>query len=222
MHHVEVWNRQLIVVLLLFVGVTATAIQPETATAAAPGGLAPLGIDTTALPMDRFGGVPVRVAPSASFFRVAKINNRWVFVTPDGNAFWMKGVYNVEVSDHVTDAGTTYRQVVKAKYGDADLTWGPQQNRRLQAWGFNALAEYASKWTLPWTTINDPRWLGGVQPVQLPAIPFPLQGALRTVRLMRSTMRTVPSKNSTGCWTATSRATGGSFRTCVIPTSISG
>ena len=87
----------------------------------------------------------------------------------------MVGVYNVDVDDHVTDLGTTYRQKVTAKYGDANLIWGPQQNRRLKAWGFNALGEYASVWAQPWQT--DSRWAttGGQQPVKVPAIPFPMR-----------------------------------------------
>ncbi len=129
--------------------------------------------------LDQYGGYVGLSVPGGAtgHFRVAKLNNRWMFATPAGNAFWMLGVYNVDVDEHVTDLGRTYKQVVIAKYGDADLTWGPQQNRRLKAWGFNTLGEYANKWTVPWTTINDPRWPGGVQPVQVPTIPFPLQGA---------------------------------------------
>ena len=106
-----------------------------------------------------------------------KVGNRWLWVAPDGNAFWMLGVYAVDVSESVDDRGSSYRARVIAKYGDADLTWGPQQNRRLKAWGFNALGEYANKWALPWTTVSDPRWPEAGQPVKLPAIPFPLQGA---------------------------------------------
>jgi len=125
----------------------------------------------------QFAGIPVRVAQATGHFRTMKVGNRWLWVSPDGNAFWMLGVYGVDVSSSVDDQGSTYRTRVIAKYGDADLKWGPQQNRRLLAWGFNALSEYANKWVLPWTTISDPRWPGTVQPVKLPAIPFPLQGA---------------------------------------------
>ncbi len=134
--------------------------------------------------LDQYGGYAGLSIPGGAtgHFRVAKLNNRWMFATPAGNAFWMLGVYNVDVDEHVTDLGRTYKQVVIAKYGDADLTWGPQQNRRLKAWGFNTLGEYANKWTVPWTTINDPRWPGGVQPVQVPTISFPLQGASYSLR----------------------------------------
>ncbi len=129
--------------------------------------------------LDQYGGYKDLPVPGGAtgHFRVAKLNNRWIFATPDGNAFWMTGVYNVNIDDHVTDLGTTYTQVCDAKYGDHRLTWGPQQNRRLKSWGFNTLGEYASGYTLPWATSDDPRWPGKIQPVKMAAIPFPLQAA---------------------------------------------
>src|SRR5205823_1175703 len=128
---------------------------------------------------DQYGGYQDLPMPGGAtgHFRTEKMGGRWVFVTPDGNAFWTVGIYCVDVDDHVDDRGGTYRNRVIAKYGDADLTWAPQQNRRLKAWGFNTLGEYSNGWTMPWATISDPRWPGGVQPVKLPAIPFPLQAA---------------------------------------------
>jgi hypothetical protein len=104
-------------------------------------------------PLDRYGGLKgVKVAEATGVFGRAKVGNRWVLVTPEGNAFWMTGIYNVAVSGSVDDRGGTYRQRVIAKYGDADARWGPQQVRRLRSWGFNTLSEYANKWVQPWTT----------------------------------------------------------------------
>ena len=34
-------------------------------------------------------------------FRTGKVGTRWVLVTPAGNAFWMRGVYDVTGDDHV-------------------------------------------------------------------------------------------------------------------------
>jgi hypothetical protein len=34
-------------------------------------------------------------------FRMGKIDSRWAFATPDGNAFWMLGVHAVDVSDEL-------------------------------------------------------------------------------------------------------------------------
>src|SRR5437870_1189755 len=118
----------------------------------------------TAQTLDQYGGyanLPVPGGGSGTF-RVAKLGDRWVWVTPAGNAFWLRGVYGM-------DRGGSYETAVIAKYGDADLTWAPQQNRRLQSWGFNALAEYANGYATPWATISDPRWPTGTQPVKMPA-----------------------------------------------------
>ena len=121
---------------------------------------------------DQYGGytsLPVSGGATGRF-RVAKLGNRWVWVTPEGNAFWLRGVYGV-------DKGGVYETNVIAKYGDADLRWAPQQVRRLLAWGFNGLAEYANGYATPWAAIRDPRWPTGTQPVKIPAVPFPLQAA---------------------------------------------
>lgn len=134
--------------------------------------------------LDQYGGytsLPVPGGATGSF-RVGKIGNRWVLATPSGNAFWMRAVYATNIDDHVDDLGSTYHLRVIAKYGDADLTWGPQQNRRLLAWGFNSHAEYASGWVLPWATINDPRWPTSTQPVKMPAVPFPIQASSYSLR----------------------------------------
>jgi Bacterial Ig domain len=134
--------------------------------------------------LDQYGGyasLPVPGGATGSF-RVGKIGNRWVLATPSGNAFWMRAVYATNIDDHVDDRGSTYHTRVIAKYGDADLTWGPAQNRRLLAWGFNAHAEYASGYVLPWTTIGDPRWPTSTQPVKVPAVPFPIQASSYSLR----------------------------------------
>ena len=134
--------------------------------------------------LDQYGGYTALPVPGGATgsFRAGKIGNRWVLATPSGNAFWMRAVYHTERSEHVDDLGSTYRARVIAKYGDADLTWGPQQNRRLLAWGFNAHAEYASSYVLPWTTINDPKWPTSTQPVKMPAVPFPIQASSYSLR----------------------------------------
>jgi hypothetical protein len=129
--------------------------------------------------LDSFGGIRVKVTKPGGSFRTTKVGNRWVLVTPEGNAFWMLGVYNVDIATHRDDRGGTYRDRVIAKYGDADITWGPQQVRRLRAWGFNTLGEYANKWTQPWTTFDKygSSWDRGGRapwpnPIQMPAIPI--------------------------------------------------
>ena len=124
-----------------------------------------------AVPLDRFGGVPIPAGSVIHYFHVDKIGNRWVFVTPEGNAFWMFGVWNITTDDHPFPTGSSpsYTQRVTAKYGDSNLTWGPQQVRRLKSWGFNTIGPYSVSWVTP--TQSDKRWPGdGSQPVKAPYV----------------------------------------------------
>ncbi len=152
------WRRMVLTVLFaLVVAVCAyslTSRQTPSLSAAADGSF------------DQYGGIPVRVARPDSTFRRVRIGTRWVLVTPEGNAFWMLGVYNVDWSPHVDDLGSSYQKRAIVKYGDVDRRWGPQQARRLKAWGFNTLAGYANKWTLPDTTPQSLKipWVGFVWP----------------------------------------------------------
>lgn len=121
--------------------------------------------------LDRFGGVAIVIAKPTGHFRIAKVGNRWVFVTPEGNPFWMFGVWNITTDDHPfpSRSDPSYTQRVVAKYGDANLAWGPQQVRRLKSWGFNTIGPYSVSWVTP--TQTDSRWPGDhTQPVKAPYI----------------------------------------------------
>ena len=108
---------------------------------------------------DPYGGAPVHVQKGTGYFTVAKTGDRWTFVTPDGNAFWMRAVYHA-------DEGFLKPGVIQQKYhGNANL-WATQRNRRLLAWGFNALGEYTAQRGLPVGV-----WGGNeANPVKLPFI----------------------------------------------------
>ena len=133
--------------------------------------VAPVGSGVT---LDLYGGTQQLACLNgpASHFYVQKVNGRWWMCTPAGNAFWLKGVYHVDASDNVADyqgvildgsACTTGTlpsvkspcSIVVAKYGDANVTWGPQSVRRLNSWGFNATAEYSSLYVQPTTTSSS-------------------------------------------------------------------
>ena len=60
---------------------------------------------TPAQTLDQYGGYTGIAVPGGGtgYFRVAKMNNRWIFVTPDGNAFWMRAVY---YTGYTSDGGT--------------------------------------------------------------------------------------------------------------------
>ena len=100
--------------------------------------------------LDQYGGYTSLPSPKGGtgYFRVEKFGNRWLFVTPTGNAFWMRGVFAVTIPD---DRFVNWL----AKYGidqygtDAHRRWANQATQRLQQWGFNTLAEYLDAYALP-------------------------------------------------------------------------
>ena len=103
---------------------------------------------------DMYGGYPeLPVAGGATeYFRVAKTSDRWTFVTPNGNTFWLRAVYGVDVFA----GGTTYVEALKRKHVFPQwVPWEPFSIRsvqRIREWGFNALGEYIqiSQSSLKW------------------------------------------------------------------------
>lgn len=91
---------------------------------------------------DIFGGAPVHIQKGTGYFTVAKAGNRWTFVTPDGNAFWMRSVY------HATETFVESSVIQQKYHGDVEL-WATQRNRRLLNWGFNTLGEFTAQRGLP-------------------------------------------------------------------------
>ena len=100
--------------------------------------------------MDQYGGYREIRSPGGGtgFFRVEKIGARWIFVTPEGHAFWLRAVYGVDTYD----GGAAYRDVLMRKYSPKnDPNWKPdwfpwgafvgQTSKRLKAWGFNCIGE---------------------------------------------------------------------------------
>lgn len=119
--------------------------------------------------MDPYGGLLSAHSPNGAtgHFRLEKFGNRWSFVTPDGNAFFMLGVYNVSGDDHVDELGSTYNQRFLAKYGKPETGW-MQANRRLKAWGFNTIGPFSYRMTLP--TNSGASWSGGQRPTKMPFV----------------------------------------------------
>ena len=66
---------------------------------------------------DPYGGVAFKVAEPSDSFSVKKIGDRWTFVTPSGNAFFMLGVMDVlqrGIGDPKFRAAPLLRQMVAA------------------------------------------------------------------------------------------------------------
>ncbi len=117
--------------------------------------------------LDVYGGytsLPVTGGGTGKF-RTGKVGNRWVLVTPLGNAYWMRGVYNVTGDGHTTEQSTTYDAVFGAKYPSNH--WQHAVDR-ISSWGFNAIGPYSYSGTYP---IN----LSGTK---LPWVGSPQQGGI--------------------------------------------
>jgi len=95
-----------------------------------------LSLDISSSITDIYGGLLAKPSPNGAtgYFRVEKFGNRWMFVTPDGYAFWMRSVYNVIAGSNLYNS----------KYGGNGFAWGTNINHHLLSWGFNTLGEYSS------------------------------------------------------------------------------
>jgi hypothetical protein len=116
---------------------------------------------------DQYGGVVKNVAPAEGYFRVRQVGDRWLFVTPEGNGFWMLGVFNVVYSESVNDLGTTGKKHAIEKYGggsDWQEKWRRHTILRLKSWGFNTNAEYHHTATRGGDRLQSPN------PVKMPYI----------------------------------------------------
>lgn len=90
--------------------------------------------------LDQYGGYLVKSGRSTGFFRVERINERWYFVDPVGNPFWMRSVYNIDPY--------SYEGTARGKYGSIPR-WAVQTVRRLRSWGFNTIGEYSGNALFP-------------------------------------------------------------------------
>jgi hypothetical protein len=76
------------------------------------------------------------------YFTTEKIGNRWWFVTPEGNAFYLVSsnnacAYTSWCSDGVDRSMKSYNYYVTQKYGSI-AQWEINTSKRLKSWGFNS------------------------------------------------------------------------------------
>lgn len=105
----------------------------------------------TAQDFDNYGGLKsIKCGKATGHFTVEKLGTQWWLCTPEGNGFFMQGVYAIAASTN-----KTLDQAAKAKYGDSNgPLWTEATLRRIKSWEFNALGIYASAHLLP---IDDNR-----------------------------------------------------------------
>jgi hypothetical protein len=98
---------------------------------------------------DKFGGLIALPSPGGAtgFFRMEKATRgdgsvkRWNFVSPLGNALYVRGVQNA-----------TYgfiEQAVMAPYGHDRGSWFNRTMKRIQSWGFDVIGDYSHLAFLP-------------------------------------------------------------------------
>ena len=123
---------------------------------------------------DQYGGLTTMSSANAAtgVFRVEKFaNNKWMFVDPANNAFFMTGIYVLDQSQSIDDMGNSYYNRTTAKYGDAGPTWGPAQVSRMQSWGFNTVGPFSSAYVIATHTYSG--WPGDhSNPVKTPFVGF--------------------------------------------------
>ena len=126
---------------------------------------------TMASDRDTYGGWPQVQGRKTGFFRVEEIHGQWWFITPDGNAFFSKGVNSANLDgEEPTSKPDT----------EAVAQWADGAARQLRAWGLNT----AGCWSAPelgahgiaycfrphlseahegrWPDVFDPKWVDEV------------------------------------------------------------
>src|SRR4029453_7411391 len=114
--------------------------SPSSAMAAS--NTAPSG-GTSAAELDQYGGgrdIPV-AGGGTGFFRVANTGRRWILVTPEGHAYWMRAVYGVNSFDGGKEFVNALQTMYTGQSGQSKgIPWQAfvsHAARRLKAWGFN-------------------------------------------------------------------------------------
>ena len=98
---------------------------------------------------DKFGGLTALPSPAGAsgYFRIEEAIRgngsvkRWNFVSPLGNALYVRAVQNA-----------TYvfiEPAVMAPYGDDHTSWFTRTLKRIQSWGFNVIGDYSHLAFLP-------------------------------------------------------------------------
>jgi hypothetical protein len=99
--------------------------------------------------VDRYGGLLSRkcLHGASDRFYVEKVGAHWWFCTPEGNTFFMHGVYGVSPGSTTAPpaVGRSQSAISLTKYGDS-WNWGIQTMRRLKDMNFNAPIDYSTNY----------------------------------------------------------------------------
>ncbi len=96
--------------------------------------IAALSLAVCAADYDRYGGWKALKGKKTGFFHTQKIKGRWWLVTPDGAAFFSKGVCHVNFDP----------ESVSSRAAPADrAAWARQAAAQLRTWGFNTAGAWS-------------------------------------------------------------------------------
>jgi hypothetical protein len=94
---------------------------------------------------DRYGGWTGLKGKRAGFFHTEKIGGKWWLVSPEGSAFFSKGVCHVAYGGDIAPAlgYSPYKRAAAEKYGSAE-EWAKATVQRLRGWGVNTVGAWSS------------------------------------------------------------------------------
>ncbi len=117
-------------------------------------------LSVRAQPYDPFGGWTELKGRRTGFFHAEQLKGRWWLVSPDGNAFFSKGVCNMTFEGDLSPKRgfSPYEKACRVKYG-SEGPWAQATAERLKTWNFNTVGAWSSpamfKTRLPFTVILD-------------------------------------------------------------------
>jgi agarase len=84
--------------------------------------------------VDAYGGWLELKGTKTGFFHTEQLQNRWWLVSPEGNAFFSKGVDHVDLSPESDSS----------KAPDDPTAWAKSTAEQLRGWNFNTLGAWSS------------------------------------------------------------------------------
>jgi len=131
--------------------------------------------------IDKFGGLTALPSSGGAtkFFRLEEavrsndsgVIKRWNLVSPMGNALYVRAVQNPTYA-------SIEPAVMQARYGSDHTPWFTRNLKRIQAWGFNVIGDYAHLAFLP---VANPAAGPNGADVKMPFIPMLRAAAQATV-----------------------------------------
>ena len=105
-------------------------------------------------------------------FYTQKIGDRWWICDPAGNGFFMKGVANINYNVDPEQLILNETKYIPGPTTSWTLNWDLEMVRRLQAWGFNTIADDSYAGVMPFNV--DVLWSGVTSDHTIPVkLPFP-------------------------------------------------